>query len=309
MANIKPLPAELQKIAENELGEITEKIPQHLQILKSWIEQQPHLNARLEEQFLIQFLRGCKYNLEKAKEKIDLFYTLKTKFPELLNVTDINEPIFRQMHDYGLGVSLPRPLNGTRIYFLKFDGEVAKGDVELEHLYRVSNAMHEIFIRDDPYACINGIIYILDLKDISINMVTKLTPVLIRKLIQFYEKSLPLRIKAIHFINTPSIFHTVVNIMLPIFSEKLRKRIYIYDQNYEDLYKLVPKEYLPIDVGGENGSRFEIVKDFEKKWLEYENYFKENSNYGTNELLRPGKPIDFDSLYGLGGTFRKLNVD
>lgn len=62
-------------------------------------------------------------------------------------------------------------------------------------------------------------------------------------------------------------------------------------------------------MGGENGTTEEHLREFEKKWLEYENYFKENANYGTNELLRPGKPIDFDSLYGLGGSFRKLVVD
>lgn len=101
MLKIKPLPEELQKIAERELGEKPENIPKYLQLLRSWIEQQPHLNARLDEQFLVQYLRGCKYDLDKAKKKIDLFFTLKTKFPKFANATDVNESTFRKNQSYG----------------------------------------------------------------------------------------------------------------------------------------------------------------------------------------------------------------
>lgn len=101
MANIKILPKELQKVAEIELGEISNKVDANLQILKTWIEQQPHLNARLDDQFLIQYLRGCKYNLERAKIKLDLFYTLKSKFPALFNVTDVNNSKFKRLYNLG----------------------------------------------------------------------------------------------------------------------------------------------------------------------------------------------------------------
>ena len=101
-----------------------------------------------------------------------------------------------------LGIPLPRPLNenGARIYFMKFDGDIAKGLIDIEELYIVTNAMHEIIMMEDPYACINGIIYIMDLKEITINAISKFTPSFFRKVVQFYEKSLPLRIKGIHFI-------------------------------------------------------------------------------------------------------------
>lgn len=86
-------------------------------------------------------------------------------------------------------------------------------------------------------------------------------------------------------------------------------QISINGQNYESLFNIIPKEYLPKHLGGDNGSFEQLHKDFEQKWLEYADYFKENANYGTNELLRPGKPIDFDGIFGLGGSFRKLDVD
>lgn len=34
------------------------------------------------DQWLIAFLRGCKFSLERSKEKMDMYYTLKTIVPE-----------------------------------------------------------------------------------------------------------------------------------------------------------------------------------------------------------------------------------
>lgn len=99
MSKIKPLNAELQMIAIEELGEVPARIAEDLQALKDWIRKEPHLRARTDDQFLIQFLRGSKYSLEKAKDKLDQFYALKTKYPELFSVTNVDDPKFRNFHN------------------------------------------------------------------------------------------------------------------------------------------------------------------------------------------------------------------
>lgn len=66
----------------------------------------------------------------------------------------------------------------------------------------------------------------------------------------------------------------------------------------------MPKEY-----GGENGSIEESIAELNKKLDEYREYFKANAQYGTDEKLRPGRPVDFDQLFGVQGSFRKLEVD
>lgn len=85
--------------------------------------------------------------------------------------------------------------------------------------------------------------------------------------------------------------------------------MFVYGQNYENIKDNIPPKYLPTCLGGNNGTTEEILNDFDHKWMAYEHYFEDSVNYGTNEVLRPGKPIDFDTLYGLGGSFRKLDVD
>lgn len=80
------MPDDLQRIAVQELNEDPATIESDIETLRCWIEQQPHLRARTDNQFLLAFLRGCKYSFEKAKLKIDKYFMLKTKFPELFNL-------------------------------------------------------------------------------------------------------------------------------------------------------------------------------------------------------------------------------
>lgn len=82
--DIRPLSPELQNVARTELREDADKIEDAVAEFRAWIESCPHLKARTDDQFLVSFLRGCKYKLEKAKKKLDMFYTLRTHMPELM---------------------------------------------------------------------------------------------------------------------------------------------------------------------------------------------------------------------------------
>lgn len=82
--DIRPLNPQLQNVARTELGEDANKIEDAVAEFRTWIESCPHLKARTDDQFLVSFLRGCKYKLEKAKKKLDMFYTLRTHMPELM---------------------------------------------------------------------------------------------------------------------------------------------------------------------------------------------------------------------------------
>jgi len=81
--SIRSLSPELAKKAHDELGEVPERIDEDIETLRTWISKQPHLKARQDAQFLIAFLRGCKYSLEKTKLKLDNFYAMRGAVPEL----------------------------------------------------------------------------------------------------------------------------------------------------------------------------------------------------------------------------------
>ena len=41
-----------------------------------------------DSQFLVAFLRGCKFSLERTKAKMDMYYTLKSALPEFFTNRD-----------------------------------------------------------------------------------------------------------------------------------------------------------------------------------------------------------------------------
>jgi hypothetical protein len=92
--NIRPLAPELQKKAIEELNENPEHLQQNLQSLKEWLQENPQIKARKDDQFLINFLRGAKFKEEKCKKMIETFYRIRTKSPELIQNRDpINEKL------------------------------------------------------------------------------------------------------------------------------------------------------------------------------------------------------------------------
>lgn len=96
MLNIRQLSPELQKKAIEELNEDPHRIPADLEALREWIRKTPHLTSRLDDQFLLSFLRGCKYSLERTKEKLDAFYTVRAHIGEMMMDRD---PIKEQVRE------------------------------------------------------------------------------------------------------------------------------------------------------------------------------------------------------------------
>jgi hypothetical protein len=53
-----------------------------LQMLKDWMEKQPHL-PKIEMLYLVMFLHSNYYRLEPTKQTIDNFFTARTHTPEV----------------------------------------------------------------------------------------------------------------------------------------------------------------------------------------------------------------------------------
>ncbi|KAH8242078.1 hypothetical protein KR026_000483, partial [Drosophila bipectinata] len=307
---IRPLTPELQKAAIEQLKEDPDRLEADLQAFKTWIDQQPHLNPRMDDQFLVAFLRGCKYSLERAKSKLDKFYTLRTKYPDYFRVTSTTEGKFREIHQTGAIIYLPTPLNenGPRIGIWRM-GLVPVDKYTILECMQVAQAMQEIAIMEDDHAIINGVVFIMDMKDATAAHLFQMTPAMAKKFTVFSEEALPLRVKSQHFINTITGFEQMFNIFKPLMSKKMQGRLFVHGNKMDLLTEQIPLKYLPKEYGGENGSAAEIVAEWEKKLDAYSDFLQANANLGTDESLRPGKPIDFEGLFGIEGSFRKLNVD
>jgi len=88
---IREISADLLEFAKKELGEDPRRRVEDVRALREWLKKQPHIRAEPDDQTLLSFLRICKFSVEKTKEKVDLYYTIKTAIPELFQDRDLRK--------------------------------------------------------------------------------------------------------------------------------------------------------------------------------------------------------------------------
>lgn len=123
-------------------------------------------------------------------------------------------------------VYLPNPLNetGPRICVMR-SGLYAADIYSIEEIMAVANAVQEMLMLDDDYATINGVVFIGDFEKATMAHMFQMTPGVMKKMAVFSEEAVPLRPKSSHFINTPSGFDTVFNMVKPMLSQKQQNRV------------------------------------------------------------------------------------
>ncbi|XP_055530861.1 alpha-tocopherol transfer protein-like [Wyeomyia smithii] len=310
MPNIRPLCPELAKKAREELNEIPERIDEDLAALRAWLAKSPHIKARDEDQFLLTFLRGGKHSLERAKEKLDMYYTVRTALPELMKNRD---PFDEKMAELlRQGSCLPLPLtettDGPRILLFR-PGVTDPSKFTIQEVFRCNSMIMDIMLKEDDNLGIAGQLAIGDLAGMTMGHLGQFSPTLMKKVSLLNQEASPLRMKGAHHLNAPPGFETIFNIFKGFMNEKNRSRIFVHGSNFEALYDYVPRRLLPQEYGGEAGPIQPIINEWVKKVESYRDYFKEEEQYGTDERKRPGRPKHADSLFGIEGSFRMLNVD
>lgn len=71
----------------------------------------------------------------------------------------------------------------------------------------------------------------------------------------------------------------------------------------------LPRELLPVEYGGENGTIDELIKYWEQKVIENRDYLIEELQFGTDESKRLVPSKHHDTLFGPEDCLEKLEVD
>lgn len=94
-----------------------------------------------------------------------------------------------------------------------------------EELMQVAHVLQEIQLLEDDYANINGVVFIGDMEHATMAHFFQMTPSIMKKVTVYSEEAIPLRPKATHFINTPTGFEPVFNMVKPMMSVKQQNRV------------------------------------------------------------------------------------
>lgn len=227
MSKIRQISPELSKIAKDELNEIPERIDEDISALRTWLEKQNHLKSRTDDQFLVTFLRGTKYSLERAKEKLDLYHTIRTAVPEITkNRTFPLDPIILEI--LKLGSFVPLPLTDkpdSPVIIMIRPGVYDPKKYTIQDVMKVSTMINDILMRDNDQLGIAGQTAILDLANTQMAHFLQFNLTFVKKMTMLGQEGTPLRQKGMHYINTPSGFELVFNMFKGFMSEKNKSRV------------------------------------------------------------------------------------
>jgi hypothetical protein len=120
---------------------------------------------------------------------------------------------------------------------------------------------------------------------LSMSQTFQFTPPFAKRIVDFLQESVPLRIKAIHIVNQPKIFNMVFALFKPFLKEKLRSRIYFHSTDRQSLYKYMSPECLPETYGGS----VDAPKVSGDVWLELllkcDKEYEAINSYGYKKML------------------------
>ena len=142
-----------------------------------------------------------------------------------------------------------RDQKGRRILLLELGKQWKHKEVTLDEVFKGCVLFLEAAMLE-PETQVHGAIVIFDMDGLSLQQAWQFTPPFAKRIVDWLQDAVPLRIKAIHIINQPKIFNIVFALFKPILREKLRNRIVFHGTDRESLYQHMNKEVLPAAYGG-----------------------------------------------------------
>ncbi|XP_050361886.1 uncharacterized protein LOC126781107 [Nymphalis io] len=288
---VRSLCPALAEIARVELNEDTKSLEESIRCLKQWIQKQPHLRARTDDQWLAAFLRGTKFRLEQTKSKMDLYYSLRSTAPYLYNIK-YYDPKVIEIINIGCTLILQKTKNPAdpRVIIYRL-GLCDPKKFSLIDILSVFGFQEQICFMEDDNFVVSGAVNVVDLTGSTLAHYTSTSIKQIRNIIRANQEAVPLRIKSMHFINTSPFLETFLNISKRFMSEKSKNRIMIHNKNIESLHEYVPIEVLPEEYGGTGDSIQSCIDHWKKKMSDYSSFFEDDLKFGSDESKRPRKSI------------------
>ncbi|CAG9768076.1 unnamed protein product [Ceutorhynchus assimilis] len=320
------LSQETQQIAYDELREDEKSRNSALESMREWIRQNPKINnCRMDSRFLLRFLRFKKFSVEQAKECLERYVLLRQTFGVAFNCLDITIPMMQELTNLGYLFACPkRDSKGRRVIVARpgvFDlNKFTNGD-----MCRIHGIVYETLMEDEENQ-VRGFVHFADGSGVGFAYLTLFTIREAVRIVKNGEKTLPMRHKEVHGMNVHSSMKFVLDWGMSLISEKIKSRVRLYsniDEVLETGY--VERDVLPKEYGGtmpmsemielwqeELKKSHSILMSHDQMAVNEELFTQRQRDGAVSALRRQGGTscgAEKDSLCGITGNFRKLEVD
>ncbi|XP_067014819.2 alpha-tocopherol transfer protein-like [Anabrus simplex] len=298
------MPSSFVTTVEEERRRNPELKEDDLQHLRDWNSKQAHLPTIPDDQ-LILFLHSCYWSLERAKKTIDACFTIRTHSPEFFSRRDPLLPEVQSMWEVIDTVPLPeRDLVGNKVVLCRLGitdpSKFIHGDAVKVFLLAMDVVLAE---GTQP-----GFRFIYDVRGLALGHLYRVNMALLRKYMVYIQEGLRLRMKSIDIINHSPLIDKFMALALPLMKQEMVQQIKFHS-TMEDLYKVVPQRILPSDYGGQAGSVSSLKEALKKRMEANRKWYLENEKLLVDENKRRGSSVNAADIFGMEGSFKKLDLD
>lgn len=276
---------EMMEMAESQLGETEEAREIGLKNIREWVAQQSFSNQCPGDLVLLNFLRGCKFDQSKTREKLTHYFTTRTHVREVFQNRDPGSAELEEIISRGiLTLIISEDVEALIVRWESCD--VKK--VSLMNVLKIGFMLFDIFINESHTFMILGHTIIIDCQNLPFGYVKQFFPTLIKDIAYVMFKAYPTRIKAVHVVNCCSIMAVMFNMFKPFLPVKMLSRIRFYTHNnIGDLQTYVHSSVLPKEYGGRGDSIHTLKEMTRRLLLDRRRWFlDENSRMIIDKALR-----------------------
>ncbi|KAJ8684228.1 hypothetical protein QAD02_020020 [Eretmocerus hayati] len=242
------IPDEVAEYARRELGETDDVKCQTIHELREMIyergECEPH---RMDDDFLVRFLRARNFNVNRAHRLIVRYYTFKEEHPEI--TVDVNPLEMRHIGDDDI-MTVPayRSPCGRRMMIYRM-GNWDPRKFSVDEIFKATVIILELGLME-PRAQILGGIVIFDLEGITMSHAWTVTPQVASIVLSLIVAAFPMTTHAIHILHQSWIFDSMFAVFKPLIDARMNAKIFFHGSDMESLHRHIPPEYLPKKYGG-----------------------------------------------------------
>lgn len=276
-----------------------------VQKLEDWAKLQPHL-PQLTELQLALFLHCCFYSNEAAKVCIDNYYTIRAVSPEFFANRNPTQLDIQAQCKVGMSVLMPKLTNeGYRVVYSNLIDTSPEN-----YVYSIQIKLEDmtIMLTQMLQGPAEGYIGVIDCKGGQLSHLSKFGLLTTKKLLYYLQEAVPIRLLQIHLINVVPVVDLFFNMAKPFLKKELLKKVYFHTK-MDTVYKTIPKDCLPDTVGGTGGNLEELYAKTFKTFEDNADYLKDEEKEISDESKRVGKPRNIGDMFGVEGTFKKLDID
>ncbi|XP_074041757.1 alpha-tocopherol transfer protein isoform X2 [Leptinotarsa decemlineata] len=252
------------------------------------------------------FLHSCYYNNELAKTTIDIHHTVKTLCPDIFGNRSPRDPQVKLTIDSFFCSPLPQLTDDGTLVILAKVLDVNPGNFIFPVILKCFDMITLFHMHQNGPP--NGVIIVFDMEGITFSHFLRVSVVVMKKFLYYLQEGMPIRLKGLHFCNVVSFIDKLIAMMKPFLKEEILRVLGLHI-GMDTVYELISKNIFPQDYGG-SAESIEILHEKVKARInDNEEFFKYQESQVVDESKRPGKPMNVSDIFGMEGTFKRLEVD